>query len=70
VLGSVASSGNQFFDEANVRASVPKLREGVAPNLREISESVQLANESPVKQIEVTLAAGAAGREGRREDPG
>ena len=58
VLGAVAVEGNQFFDEANVRASVPRLREGAAPNLREISESVQLANENPAKQIEVTLAAG------------
>jgi len=58
VLGGVSISGNQFFDEANVRASLPNLKEGAAPNLRKISENVQLVNENPAKQVEVTLAAG------------
>lgn len=56
VLGKVAISGNKFFDEANIRASLPNLKEGQAPNLRQISENVQLVNENPAKQVEVTLA--------------
>lgn len=63
VLDKVAISGNQYFDEANIRASLPKLQEGVAPNLREISQNVQLANENPAKQVEVTL--GASEQEGK-----
>lgn len=56
VIGKVTVSGNQHFDAANIRASVPQLQEGTAPNLRQISENVQLANENPAKQVEVTLA--------------
>lgn len=57
VVGKVTVSGNKFFDIANIRASIPQLEEGKAPNLRQISENVQLANENPAKEIEVTLAA-------------
>jgi hemolysin activation/secretion protein len=56
VLGKVVISGNQHFDEANIRASLPNLKEGTAPNLRQISENVQLINENPAKTVEVTLA--------------
>ena len=55
VVGKVTISGNKHFDNANVRASLPQLKEGVAPNMRQLSENVQLANESPAKQVEVTL---------------
>ncbi len=55
VVGKVTISGNKHFDDANVRASLPQLKEGVAPNMRQLSENVQLANESPAKQLEVTL---------------
>lgn len=56
VVGKVMISGNKFFGIDNIRASLPQLQEGKAPNLRELSENVQLANESPAKQMEVTLA--------------
>lgn len=56
VVGKVMVSGNKFFDLDNIRASLPQLEEGKAPNLRQLSENVQLANESPAKQMEVTLA--------------
>ena len=56
VVGKVTISGNKFFDADNVRASLPQLREGRPPNMRRLSENVQLANESPAKQLEVTLA--------------
>lgn len=58
VIGKVAVTGNQHFDTANIRASIPQLLEGKAPNLRQISENVQLANENPAKQVDVTLATG------------
>ncbi|MBI5793349.1 MAG: ShlB/FhaC/HecB family hemolysin secretion/activation protein [Rhodocyclales bacterium] len=55
VVGKVTIAGNKYFDNANVRASLPQLKEGAAPNMRQLSENVQLANESPAKQVEVTL---------------
>ena len=55
VVGKITITGNKFFDTDNVRASLPHLKEGVAPNMRQLSENVQLANESPAKQVEVTL---------------
>lgn len=47
--------GNSSFSEANIRASLPALQEGQLPNLRQISENVQLANENPAKRAEVLL---------------
>jgi hemolysin activation/secretion protein len=58
VLGAVKVVGNRHFDDANVRASLPGLVEGSAPNLRRISENVQLINENPAKQVDVTLGTG------------
>ena len=55
VIGKVAISGNKHFDNANIRASLPALKEGKAPNLREMSENIQLANENPAKQVAVSL---------------
>ena len=58
VVGKVSISGNKYFSDANIRASLPELKEGRAPNLRKMSEALQLANESPAKQVEVTLGVG------------
>ena len=55
VVGKVTITGNKYFDDANVRASLPHLKEGTAPNMRELSENIQLSNENPAKQVEVTL---------------
>ena len=55
VVGKVSVTGNKFFDAKNVRESLPLLVEGKVPNLRDVSESVQLANENPAKQVDVTL---------------
>ena len=63
VVGKVLISGNKYFSEANIRASLPELKEGRAPNLRQMSEAIQLSNESPAKQLEVTL--GVSEEEGK-----
>lgn len=55
VLGKLIISKNKYFDEDNIRASLPNLMQGKAPNMRRISENIQLANENPAKQVEVTL---------------
>jgi hemolysin activation/secretion protein len=57
-IGKVAITGNQYFDEDNIRASLPDLKEGGVPNLRKLSENAQLVNENPAKKVEVTLSAG------------
>lgn len=57
VIGRVIVSGNQYFATENVRRTLPLLKEGMAPNLRQISENVQLANENPAKQVDVSLTA-------------
>lgn len=58
VLGKVSVVGNRYFDTESIRIALPHLKEGAAPNMRQISENVQLANENPAKQVEVTLATG------------
>jgi hemolysin activation/secretion protein len=63
VIGKVLISGNKHFDNANIRASLPALQEGKAPNLRQMSEDIQLSNENPAKQLEVTL--GVSEEEGK-----
>jgi len=55
VVGKITITGNKYFNNENVRASLPQLVEGTAPNMRQLSENVQLANENPAKQLEVTL---------------
>ncbi|MCF8151353.1 MAG: ShlB/FhaC/HecB family hemolysin secretion/activation protein [Burkholderiaceae bacterium] len=55
VLDKITITGNKHFDAGNVRAGLPDLKEGSAPNMRKLSENVQLSNENPAKQVEVTL---------------
>ncbi len=57
-IGTVSVKGNQHFDEGNIRASLPELREGAAPKLAGISANTQLANENPAKQVAIVLRAG------------
>ena len=52
---NVRVEGNRFFDEANVRASLPSLVPGEPPNTRRIGENIQLANENPAKKARVVL---------------
>jgi hemolysin activation/secretion protein len=63
VVGKVTITGNKYFNNENIRAGLPQLKEGKAPNMRQLSENVQLSNESPAKQVEVTL--GTSEEEGK-----
>jgi hemolysin activation/secretion protein len=56
-IGNIIVSGNKHFSEQNIRASLPALQPGQMPNLRKISEAVQLSNDNPAKQVNVSLAA-------------
>ena len=63
VIGKVSVTGNKFFPNDNVRAALPQLKEGRAPNLSAISDNVQLSNENPAKHVELTL--GVSEEEGK-----
>jgi len=54
--------GNKHFDDANIRASVPALALGTAPNITRIARGLNLANENPAKEATVLLRS--AEREG------
>lgn len=54
-LGRVTIKGNRFFDESNLRHSLPALIEGQSPNIDNISRSLKLANESPAKKVNLQL---------------
>jgi len=56
-INRVQVQGNRFFDEKNVRDGFPSLKEGTAPNTRNISRDAQLVNENPAKQASVALQA-------------
>src|SRR5437899_6045319 len=53
----VRVQGNRFFDEKNVRAGMPSLKEDTSPNTRAIGQDAQLVNENPAKQVSVALQA-------------
>lgn len=58
-IGKIDVQGNRLFSGGNVRASLPGLREGTTPNIRDISASLKVANTNPAKQT--TLALQSAG---------
>lgn len=58
VIGKVVVSGAKFRDLSNIRNSLPQLKEGDAPNMLQLSENIQLANENPSKKLELTLGVG------------
>lgn len=57
-VGRVIVEGNKFFDEANIRASLPSLKAGEAPNINRIARDLRIANENPAKQTTVLLRSG------------
>lgn len=44
-----------IYDEANVRHSIPELKEGQTPNFKVLAIQTAIANENPNKQIEVGI---------------
>ena len=50
-IGKIKIHGLRFFDTANIRRSLPALREGETPDVNAISRSLKLANESPAKKV-------------------
>jgi hemolysin activation/secretion protein len=56
-IRNVQITGNRYFDEANIRSSLPALREGAIPNANDIAANLRVVNESPAKQTNVILRA-------------
>ena len=56
VIGKVTVEGSGAFGDANIRASLPELREGEAPNFRTLAVQAAIANENPSKQVQVSLS--------------
>ena len=57
-LGKVAIDGNKHFSDANIRRSLPSLKEGTVPNAVEIGKEARLASDNPAKRTTVLLRAG------------
>jgi hemolysin activation/secretion protein len=54
-LGKIAIAGNRYFDQANIRRSLPGLNQGQTPNLDAVSRSLRIANENPAKKVNLQL---------------
>jgi hemolysin activation/secretion protein len=57
-IGTVTIEGNRYFDSANIRRSVPQLKEGTVPNLDRISMNIRVANENPARKTQMMLQGG------------
>lgn len=57
-IGKITVQGNKFFDDANIRNSVPTLQAGQSPNLGDISANLKVANEDPSKKVTLQFQTG------------
>lgn len=62
-IAFVKVEGNKFFDEKNIRRSMPDLRAGEVPDMDAISANLKVANEHPAKKINMQLKPGKNERE-------
>lgn len=58
-IANVLISDNKQYDETNILGSLPHLRTGETPIIRDIDRNIQMANENPAKKLRVALVAGA-----------
>jgi hemolysin activation/secretion protein len=54
-ISKVQTEGRSLYDEANIRRSLPELREGHAPNFKRLAVQAAIANENPNKQVQVSI---------------
>ncbi len=54
-IGSITLDGNKLYSNSNIRASIPELQEGGAPNFSRLAVQTSIANENPGKQISISL---------------
>ena len=57
-MGRIGIDGAERNEPANIRRSVPGLREGEIPNSKIIARNLLLANENPARQLTVLMRAG------------
>jgi hemolysin activation/secretion protein len=55
VIGKVTLEGASRLSESNIRASLPELVEGAAPNLQTLARQAAMANENEGKKVQVSL---------------
>lgn len=55
VIGKVVVEGNDRISVANIRASLPELVEGQAPNFNTLAIQTTIANESQGKKVQIAL---------------
>jgi hemolysin activation/secretion protein len=60
-IGKVSVEGNRYFDDANIRRSLPGLVQGAKPDVGRISASLAQANENPAKKTTLDLKSGREG---------
>lgn len=63
VIGKITIEGNRFYDETNIRRSLPTVKPGVTPDSRAVGQNLQLLTENPSKQTTLLLKAGASDAE-------
>jgi len=57
-IGRISVKNNRYFDENNIRHSLPALQEGQTPNLNAVSANLKLGNENPAKEVTLKLQSG------------
>jgi hemolysin activation/secretion protein len=58
-IGTIAVEGNEYFDDENIKNSVPELRQGETPNTRLLSRSLKIANEHASKSTVLRFTEGS-----------
>ena len=54
-VGKAVIDGNKHFDKANIRNSLPSLKDGEVPNSGAIARNLQMTSEHPVKRTTVLM---------------
>jgi hemolysin activation/secretion protein len=54
-VGKIGIEGNKFFNDANIRRSLPSVKEGQTPNSKAIARNLQILGENSTKQTSVLL---------------
>ena len=52
-LDKIRVEGNRYFNDENIRNSLPGLKPGISPNLQRLQRGLRLANEHPARQLTV-----------------
>ncbi len=55
VIGRIEVEGASHFSAENIRASLPELQQGQAPNFKRLAVQTAIANENPSKKVQVGM---------------